>query len=238
MFAVPLGITEEIFSNSFRCLYNLSSFCRNLLIELLEKHTVVALHLLAHLLATFLVLLFENVFGKFLQVFAYTPLLAVAQTVLYEINYLCNAFRVGFEVLYVCVYCIPKQLFAVESNLYVTSQIQLAGKAAQNSLEKGVDGLNTEVSVVVQYQLHGFSCIGYYFLVTEVGELFLYLMEVVGCTRKRVRHSVQLAKNTFLHLGCSLVCEGYSKYITVAVWVLHHQFYIFQCKGKGLSRPC
>ena len=125
-------------------------------------------------------------------------------------------------------------LVVVESDTEVGGEVELTRHIPEHTLEEGVDGLHTEVVVVVEQ------------VVERHARPFADESGFVACTLldglqipvgigQLVGDAIELAEDTHLHLLGGLVGEGHCEDGTIALRILHEQSDIFCGEGERLA---
>ena len=125
-------------------------------------------------------------------------------------------------------------LHIVETYAEVGGEVKLARHVAQHTLEEGVDGLYTEIVVVVEQVVEGDACT----LADELGLEACALLdgtEVAIGVGQLVGDAIELAEDTHLHLLGGLVGEGDGEDGAIALRILHEQSDVFGGEGEGFS---
>ena len=144
------------------------------------------------------------------------PALVLTDVVAYVVENPLHDIALGQQLLNHLVDSLLLHLSVVERELEIGVKVQLLGHVPCYLLEEGVDGLYTEVVVVVQQVSKCNGCIGRYLLaangLSPASEAVLYGTRVVFRVWQPLSQPVQLAEYSELHLVCCLVGEGHGKY--------------------------
>ena len=149
--------------------------------------------------------------------------------------------------------CHTHGIVLLELDVVVEVAVQLAGKVAQDGLEKRVDGAHVEVTVVEQQLVQRMARQRAHRRLIEAGVLHEFI-EVVALDAG-LRQAVQLVDDALLHLVGRLVGKGDGQHLAVdveqariGVSAVRRQRHavgadgeqqmpdVFQCKAVGLSR--
>ena len=101
-------------------------------------------------------------------------------------------------------------LLVVEGDAQVRGKVELACQIAKHTLEKGVDGLDAEIAVVVDELAQGLGCLlGGMFL--RDAQFFDDALHIVVGVGQPFPNAVELAEDACLHLLGGLVGEGHGE---------------------------
>ena len=113
-------------------------------------------------------------------------------------------------------------------------EVKFAGKVAQHALEEGVDGLYSEIAVVVEQIVQSYACLpagivgGYVKLTAHEVGIGLRLGQVPP-------DAEELAQDAGLHLLGGLISKGDGQYLPVGLWIIYQQGDVLSRQREGLA---
>ena len=125
-------------------------------------------------------------------------------------------------------------LIIVQSDAQIGCQVQFTGQIAENALEESVDGLYSEIAIIVKQLV---ECFASFLADLRLGKSCSShdVLQVVRRVGQLVPNAIKLAEDAHLHFFRCLVGEGDSENRAIAHRILDQQFDVFCGEGERLS---